>query len=121
MADGETTKKLTEEVEHALHTASGAVESTINTATHSIGKVDKKLTEEASGLQRTLESILGGKKRFWIEQNVDGRRLATNMVGWGTFGLAVHAWHRGIQRTQILARRNEFTSSFSVSKAHIRR
>ncbi|KAG8771290.1 hypothetical protein FRC20_003422 [Serendipita sp. 405] len=104
MADGETTKKLSDEVEHALHTASDTVESTISHAKQSIGKVEGKIAEEASVFQSTLESVLGGKKRFWVEQNIDGKRLAINMFGWGAFGTVVHAWHRGIQRTAVFGR-----------------
>ncbi|PVF95673.1 hypothetical protein CPB86DRAFT_763557 [Serendipita vermifera] len=104
MADSDTTKKLIHEAEDALHKASGAVESTITTTKQSLNKVDQTITEEASVVQSALESVLGGKKRFWVEKPVDGRRLANNMIGWALFGGAVHAWHRGIQKKPIWAR-----------------
>jgi hypothetical protein len=108
MADSDTTKKLIHEAEDALQKASGAVESTITTTKQSLNKVDQTITEEASVAQSALESILGGKKRFWVEKPVDGRRLANNMVGWGLFGCAVHAWHRGIQKKPIWGRRESY-------------
>lgn len=99
------TSSLINETEAALtkasHAASDAVESTKQT----IVKADKKLTSEAGALQSTLEGVLGGKKRFWVEGEVDGRRLANNMAGWALFGGAVHAWHRGIQKKPVFGAR----------------
>jgi hypothetical protein len=92
------TASLIAETESVLSKASEAV-------VESTKQVDKKLTKQASGLQNGLETILGGKKRFWIEQDVDGRRLANNMIGWTAFGAAVHAWHRGIQKTPVFGPR----------------
>ncbi|CAG7852855.1 SubName: Full=Uncharacterized protein {ECO:0000313/EMBL:CCA72933.1} [Serendipita indica DSM 11827] len=103
MADSDAAKKLIHEAEHALHTASDAVEHTLTSTKHSIKAVDNKLKDEASAWQKTLESILGGKERFWVENPVDGTRLATNMAGWSAFGITAHAWHRGIQRRPVFA------------------
>jgi len=104
MADSET-QKLIHEAESALHRASEAVEDTLAGTKASLRKADKKLTQETGVLQGGLERVLGGKSLFWVEEPVDGRRLANNMVGWGAFGLAVHAWHRGIQRVPVLSPR----------------
>ncbi|KIM24391.1 hypothetical protein M408DRAFT_233215 [Serendipita vermifera MAFF 305830] len=99
------TQKLIHDAESALHKASEVVEDTVESTKTTLRKADKELTREAGALQSGLESVLGGKSLFWVEQPVDGRRLAGNMAGWGTFGLAVHAWHRGIQRMPVLGAR----------------
>lgn len=73
-----------------------------------------------------LEPVLGGKKRFWLEKSVDNTRLVTNMAGWSLFGVAVHAWHRGIQK-KALGRRKLFhrvvatlrQSAFSASSSNL--
>jgi hypothetical protein len=104
MADSET-QKLIHDAESALHKTSEAVEDTLASTKTSLRKADKKLTQEAGTLQRGLERVLGGKSLFWVEEPVDGRRLANNMAGWGAFGVAVHAWHRGIQRMPVLGAR----------------
>ena len=99
------TQKLIHDAESALHKASEVVEDTVASTKTTLRKADKELTREAGALQSTLESVLGGKSLFWVEEPVDGRRLAGNMAGWGTFGLAVHAWHRGVQRRPVLGAR----------------
>jgi hypothetical protein len=96
------TATLIAETESVLSRASEAV---VESTTSSLKQADKKLTKQASALQNGLEGILGGKKRFWIEQDVDGRRLANNIAGWTAFGAAVHAWHRGIQKMPIFGPR----------------
>lgn len=96
------TASLISETESALSKASEAV---VQGTKSSFKQADKKLTKQASALQNGLETILGGKKRFWIEQDVDGRRLANNIIGWTAFGAAVHAWHRGIQKMPVLGPR----------------
>jgi len=101
-SSSDTTTSLIAETEAVLSKASEAV---VESTTSSLRQADKKLTKQAGALQNGLESVLGGKKRFWIEQDVDGRRLANNIIGWTAFGAAVHAWHRGIQKKPVFGPR----------------
>jgi hypothetical protein len=104
MVDSET-QKLIHEAQSALQNATEALEDSLAGTKTSLRKTDKKLTQEVGALQKGLERVLGGKSLFWVEEPVDGRRLANNMAGWGAFGVAVHAWHRGIQRMPVLGAR----------------
>lgn len=102
------TQKLIQDAESALHKASEVVEDTVASTKTTLRKADKEFSREAGALQNGLESVLGGKSLFWVEEPVDGRRLAGNMAGWGTFGIAVHAWHRGVQRMPVLRAREYY-------------
>lgn len=100
------TKDLISETESALSTASLAATSTIVKA--------EKAVRPPSGWQNALEAILGGKKRMWVEKDVDGNRLGKNMLGWMVFGAAVHGWHRGIQGRRIFSARMSIPSALNL-------
>jgi hypothetical protein len=104
MAQSSKKDGLMKEAEDALHKFDSGLQTVEQNVKDAVKTADKVITKEYSAVQNFLEKVLGGQERFWVRGPVDGQRLANNMLGWGAFGIAVHAWHRGIQQRPLTKR-----------------